>query len=390
LKPLIIMVGLLVLCASPGAVADTTFRVAVPDGTPPDAKVYIAGDFQSWQPGNPDYQLEKKGENLWQITLPLVEGQALQYKFTLGDWDHVEKGPEGQEMQNRLHKVTGGETLNLKVFRWAQGEKKPSTRSGNLQTLTVPGFLNDRRVWIYLPPGYENEPEKRYPVLYMMDGQNVFDDATSFAGEWKVDETLEELIPAGRVAPLIVVAVDNGGDLRGNEYTPWPSEVRRYGGGGGEHLQIWVDTLLPYINANFRTLTGPQNTGLAGSSFGGLMTLYGAFWHPEVFGRCGAFSPSIMFAGNQIPDKITGSDKPDVTLYMDMGTRETGNLKDGDGNGLDDNIDILRGVASLLADQGFVGGWDLMVVEGDGHRHNESYWARRFPAAVEFLFPGGS
>lgn len=384
------MLGLAVLASPLVAVADTTIRVEIPAGTPPDAKVYIAGDFQSWQPGNPEFQLEKVRDDVWQIILNLPEGKALQFKFTLGDWSSVEKGPEGQEMQNRLHKVSGDETLNLRVYSWAQGEERAPTRSGNLQTLTVPGFLDNRRVWVYLPPGYDAEPDRRYPVLYMMDGQNVFDDATSFVGEWMVDESLEELIPAGRVAPLIVVAVDNGGDLRGSEYTPWPSGERGYGGGGVDHLQVWIDILLPYVDANYRTLTGPQNTGLAGSSFGGLMTLYGAFWHPDVFGRCGAFSPSIMFAGNQIPDKIAGSDKPDITLYMDMGTREVGNLQDGDGNGIDDNIDILRRVFALLVDQGFVGGWDLLVVEGDGHRHNESYWAQRFPAAVQFLFPGGS
>jgi hypothetical protein len=104
---------MLAMTAPLQADADISFRVAVPDDTPPNAMVYIAGDFQSWQPGDPDYQLEIIEDNLWQITLPMAEGQALQFKFTLGGWDQVEKGPEGQEMQNRLHKVTGGETLNL-------------------------------------------------------------------------------------------------------------------------------------------------------------------------------------------------------------------------------------------------------------------------------------
>lgn len=371
------------------AQADITFRVTVPADTDPTAQVYIAGDFQSWQPGNADHRLEKTGDDVWEITLPLKPGQALQFKFTLGDWERVEKGPAGQEVENRLHRVKGGETLDLQVGSWAQGEKRLSSLTGNIELITVPDFLDDRRVWVYLPPGYQEDPDRRFPVLYMMDGQNVFDAATSFAGEWEVDETLEKMIPAGRVAPLIVVAVANGGGLRTKEYTPWYSRDRKDGGEGGAHLQEWIAVLLPYIDANYRTLTGPGNTGLAGSSFGGLMTMFAAYTHADVFGMYGAFSPSIMWAGGQLPVMIDRAEKPDITLYLDMGTREVGNLQDNDHNGLDDHIDSLRRLTGILTGQGFVGGWDLMVVEGENHRHNEAYWAQRFPQAVEFLFPGG-
>ena len=382
---------MLLLVAGPThAEVNVLFRVTVPESTPGDAVVFIAGDFQSWQPGDPDFQLEKKDAHLWEIVLPLNAGQAVQFKFTLGDWEHVEKGPQGQEIQNRLHRVASPEVLDLAVAGWAQGGTRRSTLTGNITLVEVPDFLDGRRVWVYLPPGYETNQGGRYPVLYMMDGQNVFDDATSFAGEWKVDETLEELIPAGVVAPLIVVAVANGGDRRGHEYTPWYSSSREFGGGGGKHLKAWIDVLLPFIDENYPTLTGPENTGLAGSSFGGLMTLYGAYTHPDVFGRCGSFSPSIMFAGGRLPDMIADRTKPDIMLYVDMGTREWGNLQDKDANGVDDNIDSLRRLNDTLTEQGFVGDWDLLLVEGEGHRHNESFWAQRFPDAMRFLFPGGT
>jgi len=314
--------------------------------------------------------------------------QAIQYKFTLGDWSRVEKGPKGQEIQNRLHKVTGDETLDLVVASWAHGEVRQPSKTGHIEQITVPDFLDDRRVWVYLPPGYEKEPDRRYPVLYMLDGQNVFDNATGFAGEWKVDETLEELIPAGKVAPLIVVAVANGSDRRTKEYTPWYSSEHEAGGGGGKHLKKWINILLPHINTNYRTLTRPENTGLAGSSFGGLMTMYAAYKHPDVFGKFGSFSPSLGWAGGRLPDMIVKKDKPAVTIYMDMGTREWGNFRDDDGNEIDDSIDRLRRMREILVGQGFVVGWDLMVVEGEGDRHNEAFWSKRFPEAVEFLFPG--
>ena len=379
-----------VLLPMTGLAAEVTFRVTVPADTDPAATVHIAGDFQSWQPGNPEYQLVSLGEHLWEIVLPLETGQAIQYKFTLGDWDRVEKGPKGEEIQNRLHKITGDQTLDLEVAGWAHGEARQPSKTGNIELITVPDFLDDRRVWVYLPPGYEKEPDRRYPVLYMMDGQNVFDNATGFAGEWKVDETLEELIPAGKVAPLIVVAVANGSDKRTKEYTPWYSSDHEAGGGGGKHLKKWIEVLLPHINANYRTLTGPENTGLAGSSLGGLMTMFAAYTHPDVFGKLGSFSPTLGWAGGRLPDMIAKKDKPAITIYLDMGTREWGNFKDDDGNDIDDSIDRLRRMRDILVGQGFVEGWDLMVVEGEGDRHNEAFWAKRFPGAVVFLFPGDS
>lgn len=369
------------------SLADITVRVTVPTETDPDASVYIAGDFQSWRPGNEDYRLARTGDHLWEIDLPLKAGKAIQFKFTLGDWEHVEKGPHGEEIQNRLHRVAGGETLELEVASWAAGQARQPTMTGNVTVITVPDFLDDRPVWVYLPPGYEKETDRRYPVLYMFDGQNVFDEATGFAGEWKVDETLEEMIPAGQVEPLIVVAVANGSDKRTREYTPWYSSKRETGGGGRKHLKTWIKDLLPFIEANYRTLTGPENTGLAGSSFGGLMTMFAAYTHADVFGKFGAFSTTIMYAGGRLPDMITKKEKPEITLYLDMGTREMGHFQDKNGNGIDDGIDSLRRMRDILTGQGFVIGWDLLVVEGEGHRHNEFYWAQRFSEAVRFLFP---
>src|SRR5262249_10569905 len=154
-------------------------------------------------------------------------------------------------------------------------------------------FLGGRRFWVYLPPGY-HDSSARYPVLYMLDGQNVFDRLTSFVGEWKVDETLERMIPAGEVAPIIVVAIDNGGTARIGEYTPW-SDPGDGGGAGAAHLTAIADVLVPHIDATYRTQTGPTHTGIAGSSLGGLMALYATYARPDRFGRNAALSPSIWW-----------------------------------------------------------------------------------------------
>ncbi len=366
--------------------APVTFRVTTPATTPPGDPVFIAGDFQAWNPGDPACQLTNVGGLLYEITLDLTVGTTIQFKFTRGDWSKVEKGPNGEEIANRTHAVTGADTLNLTVANWADLPAN-STITGDVTTHTVPGFLDGRRVWVYLPPDYNTRPDVRYPVLYMFDGQNVFDQATSFAGEWEVDEACESLIPAGLMSPIIVVSVDNGGLGRIYEYTPWFDPGYGDGGGGEAHLQEFIDVLMPWVDANYRTLTGPGNTGLAGSSLGGLMSLYAVYAHSDAFGLIGALSPSIWWDGHELLDYAGSMPKPPARVYMDMGTIESGSMEDGDGNGVDDYIDDLRAMRDLMIGQGFVLDDDLMVVEDEGGVHNEWYWAQRFPVTLQYLFP---
>lgn len=365
--------------------APVTFQVTAPTTTPPGDPVFITGDFQGWDPGDPAYQLTDLGGLVYQITLDLTVGGTIQFKFTRGSWETVEKGPNGEEIPNRSHAVTGTETLELTVANWA--DLPASTITGDVTTHTIPGFLSGRRVWVYLPPDYHVRMDQHYPVLYMFDGQNVFDQATSYAGEWEVDETCESLIPAGLMEPLIVVAVDNGGLGRIYEYTPWYDPGFGDGGGGEAHLQEFITVLMPWVDSSYRTRTGPHNTGLAGSSLGGLMSLYAVYAHSDVFGLIGGLSPSIWWFDDELLDYASGQPKPPAKVYMDMGTIESGSMVDEDGNGVDDNIDDLRAMRDLMVGQGFVLDEDLMVVEDEGGMHSEWFWAQRFPVTLQFLFP---
>jgi predicted alpha/beta superfamily hydrolase len=221
----------------------------------------------------------------------------------------------------------------------------------------------------------------------MFDGQNVFDEATSFAGEWHVDETCEQLIPAGEIEPIIVVAVANGELGRTHEYTPWFDSSFGVGGGGEQHLQDFITVLMPWVDSNYRTLVGPQATGISGSSLGGLMSLYAAYAHAESFGRIGALSPSLWWADHEMINWAATLEKPDVRAYMDMGTLESGVMVDENNNGIDDSIDDLRAMRDVMLSQGFVLDEDLKVVEDEGAQHNEFYWAARFPDVLRYLFP---
>jgi predicted alpha/beta superfamily hydrolase len=366
--------------------ASVTFRVTAPATTPHGDPVFVAGDFQGWDPGDPAYRLTDLGGLTYEIALDLTVGNTIQFKFTRGDWGKVEKGPNGEEIPNRTHAVTGAETLELTVANWADLPAN-STITGDVTTHTVPGFLSGRRVWVYLPPDYHVRVDQRYPVLYMFDGQNVFDQATSFAGEWEVDETCESLIPAGLMEPIIVVAVDNGGLGRVLEYTPWYDPGFGDGGGGEAHLQEFISVLMPWVDSNYRIRTGPHNTGMAGSSLGGLMSLYAVYAHPDVFGLIGGLSPSIWWSGRELLDYAGGQPKPPAIVYMDMGTSEGAYARKERGSGDRDSIDDLRAMRDLMVGQGFVLDEDLMVVEDEGGMHNEWYWAQRFPVTLQYLFP---
>lgn len=386
----------LLLAAVPGAAlargAMVTFKVHVPDTTPPDASVYISGSIPSlgpWDPGK--VELGKIGERLYAITLVLPVDTELAFKFTRGTWETVEKGPSYEEISDRVMTVTCDEMVPVWVDTWRDLSpfRESHTVVGDLRR--HPAFLatklgNTRDILVYLPPGYDADPDKRYPVLYMHDGQNLFDAATSFIGvEWDVDETVTRMVESGQVRPLIVVGICNTSD-RVFEYTP-VSDRSRGGGGGAMYADFIVNDLKPFIDQTYRTLPDRDNTGVAGSSLGGLISLYLAWSHPEIFSRVAAMSTSYGWADSYIVKFIADhSPPPGVRVWIDMGTAE--DRTDRDGDGVPDIIQLHRRVRDLLMDEGLTIPGRLRYVEDEGAVHNERAWSARFPRALEFLFPG--
>ena len=276
-----------------------------------------------------------------------------------------------------------GDLAALPAFRPAPPAVPPPLRAsgaaGDVSVFSLPGFLGGRRVRVYLPPGYAARPGRRYPVLYMHDGQNLFDDSTSYAGEWRVDETCEELIRAGRIPPLIVVGVDNALAGRLDEYTPWPDP--EHGGGKADaYLKALKDVLKPEIDRRYRTLKGPEDTLLAGSSLGGLVSAYAGYLYPGTWGTVIAMSPSYWWAGEKFASWMEARKKPGLKFfYQDMGTSE------GSGGG-EENIAGLRRVERIALASGFAAGKDFFSLEVPGHVHSEACWAARFPRALELAF----
>ena len=376
------------LCITATARAQLTIELTVPESTPAGATVHVAGTFNGWNPGDPAYALADQGNDLWTITFPGSVRGFIQFKFTLGSWETVEQNAQGFDVPNRTFTIpaTGSITYTGSVATWRNVNVWPlpnSTATPGVSILdfefAMPQLNRTRRIWIYVPPDYDTT-SKRYPVLYMQDGQNVFDTATSFAGEWEVDEALDELHLQGHWG-AIVVAVANGEGNRADEYHPW---VSAFGGGQGDlYLDFLVDTLKPFIDANYRTLTNPRNTGIGGSSSAAVISFYGAMREPGVFGRSMPFSPAF-FVNPELSDfaAATTPQTPPQRFALVSGQNEpVGGLPPGI------FADSQLAMVETLAAAGYdTASHVRSLVFADG-AHAEWFWRREFPDAFGFLFP---
>jgi predicted alpha/beta superfamily hydrolase len=237
-------------------------------------------------------------------------------------------------------------------------------------------------VLVYLPPGYEANKKKRYPVLYLHDGQNLFDGATSFikGAEWRVDETAQALIEARVIRPLIIVGIYNTGADRIDEYTP--SADPKYKGGKADlYGRLLVEELKPFIDSHYRTLRDAKNTGLGGSSLGGLVSLHLALKYPKVFGRVAVVSPSVWWNKKVIVREVEAlKKKTGARIWLDIGTKEGGNEAEEHKNNT-------RQLRDALSAKGWIEGKDLKYYEAVGAEHNERAWAQRVEPMLKFLFP---
>lgn len=274
---------------------------------------------------------------------------------------------------------------NAATAVWLTPQAEPvltrvSTQADNVQLLkpfVLPQLNRERVVRLYLPPDYaQQQNTKRYPVLYMHDGQNLFDTATAFAGEWGVDETLNQLHAEGWLQ-LIVVGIDNGGVHRMQEYSGW--DQSRFGKAeGAAYLAFIRDNLKPYIDNHYRTLTEAEHTGIMGSSMGGLISHYALFNEPGVFGLAGIFSPSYWVADAVFQQTDAAVLSPKVRISMLTGEKEGRDM-----------LANMHKMARLLREQGLPA-QQFSLKQVPDAEHNEAFWRSEFADAVLFLYnPAG-
>lgn len=335
-------------------------------------KIYLVGSFNNWNPKD-EKLVMKKVQNTYGITIELAKGMY-EYKFTEGGWDKAESGNNGFPTGNRKIVVNSDTVINVEIEHWADHfpkKERVSTASKNVHILDssfyIPQLDRYRRIWIYLPENYQAS-KKMYPVLYMQDGQNVFDDATSGFGEWGVDEALDSL--GAKHKEIIVVAIDNGGDKRLNEYSPY--DMEKYGKGeGDQYVDFLVQTLKPFIDKHYRTKKDERNTFVAGSSMGGLISFYAILKYPEVFGGAGIFSPAFWITPqlkNIDPQKAK---KVKGKIYFYAGGQESETM-------VPDMLYVFEQMKKYSKAK------MQTVIRAEG-KHNEPTWRDEFPLFYQWI-----
>ena len=377
------------------ACCTATLRVRVPEGT---GTVYLAGNLPALGPWRPDGRaLTGEGrDRTVQITAPA--GTSFEYKFTLGTWDREALGPTSVvPPNNRLDVIRDTAVVHeIGAFKKDARDYIADWRgSGVLGRLVYwtdvrSAFLGPtRHVEIWLPPGYDSAATTRYPVLYMHDGQNLFDPRIANTGvDWGVDEAVVRLAQRGVIPPVIVVGVWST-SARGPEYSPWQDAPK--------YARFLIEEVMPRVNAEFRTLTGPKHTAVMGSSMGGLLSFYLVTHHPEAFGACGCVSTHFPISAAVVKQFFPGlvtTAQPDTTPYVvrDIARglrapRGARYLFDFGGHGLDSAyVPTHEIVRAWLLRQGFVENRDFVIRRYPEATHNEASWRARLEDDLKFLF----
>ena len=398
------------LCAAcgDGPVAPTkkaeipvVFRVKVPATLPKGAHIYLTGNLAALGEWKPDGKLLKlTDDGRYAGVVLLSPGAKLEYKVTMGTWAQVEKDAKGGDRPNRILRVDRQDIINvdLEVGSWPAAA---ATATANLATppsrkTTITGTVqvhdkfaseilgNSRAVLVWLPPQYADEPSRRYPVLYLQDGQNVFDEQTSaFGSEWKADETADRLIRSQKISPILIVAIANTPN-RINEYTHVTDDAHQSGGGGPKYERFLIEELKPFIDKVYRTKPERESTAIGGSSLGGLLAIETTLDHPEVFSRCAALSPSIWWGHDRLLADVDSHAQAarQGKFWIDMGTKED-MPKEGSGR---PSVERAKKLGQALNDAGLSAERDYHLEIIEGGKHQEADWAGRFDRVLVYLF----
>jgi predicted alpha/beta superfamily hydrolase len=344
-----------------------------------DRPVYVAGNFTEWYPDVSAFKMEPIGAGKYRLVFPTDYAlpDVLEYKYTRGGWDQVELGLDGQPTQNRTCRRKTG-TRRDTVAHWRHNglayNAKLMPKSKLVSEEFVIPQLGDRKraVHVLLPHNYD-KTQKRYPVLYMQDAQNLFGEGSSY-GNWEIDKKMAILSGRGH-GEVIIVAIEHGGESRNQEYNPY--DAPRLGlSEGRKYVQFLAETLKPYIDQHYRTQPERLHSGIGGSSLGGLISIYAGLMYPHVFSKLMVFSPSLWVSSKIFFDAIHFFEPLDTRIYVYAGGKEGANM-----------IPNVRKLNEALEKQSFNNERVAIKLVTDAKgKHSESRWGQEFPKAFEWLF----
>lgn len=351
---------------------DITITVTIPDDTPLENNIYIAGSFQGYKP-TAAVQMKKLSDYIYTTTVKSVT--QINYKILCGkSWNNVEVEIDGDDISDRIA-TSNNPSVNIKVVKWKSTDVELLPYAYLDEDFDLSRYLSGtRNVWIYLPKDYAKNTNKRYPVLYMHDGQNVFEQGSY--GTWEAHKAFDKIQNEGKDVG-IVVAINNGAG-RMSEYAPFPNIPNAPVAQGDEYLQAIIKVIMPYINANYRTLTGAKNTGIAGSSLGGLISYYAGLKYPDIFGKIGAMSPSFWYCKSDLLDYVnnweTSINVEQARIYFICGDEESSSM-----------VSDMQEFYEKTTMKGFSNkNLEYEVVKGG--RHNEASWAAQIERVYNFMF----
>ena len=354
-----------------------TFRLTS-TALPEDSSVFITGNIEplgEWNPGKTKMNYE--GNHVWRIRINIDKPVSIEYKYTLGNWEHEGAKTDGTPLANLSANLQHDTTINDTIGEWTKNTQNQTTEhriTGVVKYyLAMKGKgIKDRDVAVWLPPNYDSSGKTRYPVLYMQDGQNVFDPATSaFGVEWSVDETCDSLIKAGTISPLIVVGIYNTKD-RSFEYAP--------GTKGEAYMNFMVKKVKPFIDSTYATNKEKEHTFVGGSSLGGLISFMLAWQYPDVFSKAICFSPAFKINKLDYVKNVTSykGKKKEISFYIANG-----------GVGLDAQLQPgVNAMLSALQKKGYEEGKEVKYVNDIKAAHSEASWAKVFPDAIVWCMEG--
>lgn len=343
-----------------------------------DRPVYLTGNFNQWNPKDDNFVLEVIDSKNFTIDIADEDlPENIEYKYTRGGWGNVEIDRFGNITPNRKikkEKLNATDTVEKWRINWGPFKKEFSPIAEIIsEKFFIPQLNRTRKIWALLPYNY-HQTDKTYPVLYLQDAQNLFNEGSPF-GNWEIDQKLSILAEYGR-GDVIIIAIENGREDRIKEYVLDDNSITE-NAEGKKYIRFLADTLKPYVDSVYRTKPEREYTGIGGSSLGGLISIYSGFLYPEVYSKLMIFSPSLWINPENNFPQMNFKKPYDIKVYLYGGEME--------GSQMTERIALfektLQGWENSHSLQ-----FEFKISLNDEGKHQEFYWSQEFPRAVEWLF----